>query len=77
MERNATTTGISKTNPKLKYRFIDEAAVMDKAKFQDLVKTLVDDGFQVVVATPEEREYDENVLVLSECAIADDREALA
>ena len=66
----------AKTNPKLKFRFIDEAAVFDKAKFVDLVKTLVDDGFQVVVATPEPREYDENVLTLTDCSLEDGRESL-
>jgi hypothetical protein len=61
-------------NPSFKCRFIDDFERIDQDNQEKILKELLEAGFQVIVAEVGKSSDKDNVIVLSECAIANNQE---
>ena len=61
-------------NPEFKCRFIDDFERIDDENQEKILKELLDAGFQIIVAEVGRSSEKDNVIVLSECAIANNQE---
>jgi hypothetical protein len=62
-------------NPVFKVRFIDDFDLIDDENQEKILTELLAAGFQVITAEVGEKSDKENVIVLRECAIANDEDA--
>lgn len=61
-------------NPEFKCRFIDDFEHVDSENQEKILKELLDNGFQVIVAEVGKKSDKDNVIVLSECKISEEEE---
>jgi len=58
-------------NPLLKVRFIDEISVLDDENREKIIKSLLDKGFQIILAGVGKKKIDSNTILLKECESVD------
>lgn len=62
----------SSLKPDLKVRFIDDFELLDEDNQEKILKSLLDDGFQVITAQVGKEIIDNNTILLKECKIVDE-----
>lgn len=61
-------------NPELKLRFIDDFELLDENNQEKIITELINDGFQVITAEVGEKSEKENVIILRECSILNNKQ---
>jgi hypothetical protein len=61
-------------NPELKLRFIDDFELLDENNQEKIITELINDGFQVITAEVGEKAEKENVIILRECSILNNKQ---